>query len=392
MKDTIARQLETAVKSYEEQLQSEAKGIPEAENSLRWSKAHIPYEVIAPFMTRENLSRLAKQKCSRRTLFSLSGSRLRYEDRYLFWEDILSAVDILPTEWRAKICWDSLHSSDSWVPRERNGKVPYYNFNDYDHEALEGYVASSKWLVDAPLVRKWYCRLHKPDYELLACIDQKRVVNFPMRKKLLECIEDDDLPEFGLHYAMCCQHGNWTLLQDVLQKDAKKIFAWLVENDTDVFHSVNPYHLMVYCVVNLKSERAIEALRCIERRFPGTASQIDAFGNNLLWYTLHNHYSGVEPIGKLIIFLCQCGCRMDTTNHLGLSYSDVCKVATHAKHNPSQEDDFKEQVLHELLQTCHCSVLKAKALMWAYDKRFQKYFERNYTPDWVAVGMVFHCL
>lgn len=329
MKDAIAGQFIKAVKSYEEQLQNAAKGNPKAENALRWSMANVPYEVIAPFMIRENLVLLAGQKMARRTLFSLSGHRLRYEDRFLFWEDILSAVDVLPNEWRATICLDCLHSSESWNPRERNGCLPYYNPNDYNKEELSSYVVSSKWLVDAPLVRKWYCRLHKPGCEVLNCIDGRRPVNYPLRQGLMECIRQDDLPGFALLQAMSQNHTAWTLVKDVLDNNALAIFSWLVENDDTLFTNTTPYQLMVYAASNLKSSTAIHAISSIERRFPGTARKPDDFGNTLLWYCLHNkNILWFNENSRLVSFLKDCGCRQDTPNHLGLTFSDICRAVT----------------------------------------------------------------
>ena len=60
METNIAGQLAEAIRNYEEHLRMAAKGNSLKESALRWSKAHIPYKVIAPFMTRENLVLLAQ--------------------------------------------------------------------------------------------------------------------------------------------------------------------------------------------------------------------------------------------------------------------------------------------------------------------------------------------
>ena len=329
METNIAGQLAEAIRNYEEHLRTAAKGNSLKESALRWSKAHIPYKVIAPFMTRENLVLLAQQKMSRRLLVSLSRRQLRHEDRFLFWEDILSSSDLLPKEWRAEIFLDCFTSSENWRPCERNGTQPYYHFRDYDKERLSNYVVSSKWLVDAPLVRKWYCQLHKPGFEVLRCIDSRHAVKFPLREKQLEHIRQDDLPGFALLHTMLCQGSGWFLVQDVLRNNAHGIFAWLVENDASLLECITPFQLMVYAVANCSSKTAISAVECLEQHFPGTASKTDEFGNQPLWYCLHNKrivwFSETEP---LVAFLGECGCRREARNHLGLSFDDICQALT----------------------------------------------------------------
>ena len=333
MKDSIAQKLANVIRTYEDNLKNAAKGNPRKENALRLGKANIPYEIVAPFMSKENLALLGRQKMSRRMLCSLSRNKLRHEDRFLFWEAVLSAGECIPVEWRASIFLDCLRSSESWEPRERNGKVPYYNGRDYDKAELADYVVSSKWLVDAPLVRKWYCRLHKPGCELLTCIDQKREGNYPLRNKLLLYIEKDDLPGFGMLYTMSGAGTCWTLVRDILHKGAIRIFEWLLENEPSMSSAIKPYHLMVYAVANLTPKAAIEVVNCLELHSPGTVVRVDEFGNNLLWYSLHNKKARRdEHLKELIAFLCNSGCNPDSRNHLGLSYGDVRTADSTTKH------------------------------------------------------------
>lgn len=325
----IARQLEEDIRLFEERRMEKASGMPCMLASLRRQKAVIPYGVVAPYMTRENLQLLSQQKISRRLLVNLSSTKMVREDLFLFWEDILSAVDILPVEWRARIFLDCLLRSRSCTPHERCGRTPYYNFNNYDKDEMAGYVVSSKWLVDIPLVRKWYCRLHKPGAELLRCIDQRREVNYPMRCELMEFIRGDDLPGFGLMYTMTGQGANWTLVMDVLKNNATRIFDWLLENAPDMFAAINPYYLMVYAVSNLSMKMALHTVDALERCFPGTVAQRDEFGNNLLWYCLGNkRIDWYDTTCAMVDFLCRKGCESGLKNHLGLSFDDIRNALT----------------------------------------------------------------
>ena len=289
----------------------------------------MPYKLIAPYMISEHLAAMARQKISRKVLVSLSRNKLMDEDRFLLWEDVLSAVNELPAAWRAEIWLDVLHSSETWTPRERDGSIPYCNSRYYKSEEVSKRVISSKWLVDAPLVRRWYCRLHKPGYEILNCMDKTREVNYPLRDKMLVFISQDDLPGFGLRHTMNGKATGWTLVKDVLSYKAKAIFAWLVDNDETMFRNIKPYQLMVYAVSNLKSPMATHVIKCIENRFPGTASKTDAFGYNLLWYSMHNrNILWFKENSRLASFLCDCGCRRDAINHLGLSFDNIIQAMT----------------------------------------------------------------
>jgi hypothetical protein len=328
--EVIVRQLQEALRAYASQsLNNLSQFTAPLGSKMSWSRWHIPYEVVAPFLTPGNLASLARQKISQKLLVNLSRNWLRTEDRFLFWEDILSAIDIIPTAWRAEIWLDCATSSENWTPRERNGCLPYYNSRNYDREELSNFVVSSKWLVDAPLVRKWYCRLHKPGFELLNYMDGKRESNYPLRDKLQEVIRNDDLPSFALLHTMHGEVARRTLLKDVLNNNATAIFSWMVENNTALIARLKPYHLMVYAAANLPSATAIHAIKCLENSFPGTLASRDIFGNNLLWYCLHNkHILWFSANSRLVSFLCDCGCRRDSRNHLGLSLDDISKAMT----------------------------------------------------------------
>ncbi len=328
--EAIVQQLEDALRAYDlHHLNNQPKPKTPLASTSRWDRPNIPYEVIAPFMTHGNLASIARQKTSRRLLVKLSRNMLRMEDRFLFWEDILSSLDILPAEWRAEIWLDCANSSETWNPRERNGHLPCYDFRNYDRNELSNYVVSSKWLVDAPLVRKWYCRLHKPGYEPLSCIDQKRTVDYPLRSRLLECIREDDLPSFAIMVTLSDQIPRWSLVRDLLDNHATAIFSWLVENDTAMIARLNPFYLMVYAAANLSSATAIAIIKCLEEKFPRTLASRDAFGNSLLWYCLHNKsILWFSANSRLVSFLCECGCCRDSRNHLGLSLDDISKAMT----------------------------------------------------------------
>jgi hypothetical protein len=122
------------------------------------------------------------------------------------------------------------------------------------------------------------------------------------------------------------QGGGWGLLQDVLQNNARQIFAWLVD-DSSMIDPISPYQLMVYIVANLSTGMAVSAVESVERRFPKTMALRDEFGNQLLWYCLHNkRIAWCSENNDLVSCLCGHGCRRDNRNHLNLSFEDVCQA------------------------------------------------------------------
>lgn len=134
-------------------------------------------------------------------------------------------------------------------------------------------------------------------------------------------------------YTMSGAGTGWSLVRDILRNGSVRIFEWLLENEPSLCSTIKPYHLMVYAVANLTPKTAIEAINCLERHSPGTVVRLDEFGNNLLWYSLHNKKARRdEHLKELLAFLCKSGCNPDSRNHLGLSYGDVCTADASAKH------------------------------------------------------------
>jgi hypothetical protein len=319
--EAVYQQLNGAIDAYVRQRLNNSSAIKQRPDH------RIPYTVIAPFMTPDNLAALARQLSSGWMLTNLCRNVLRLEDRFLFMEDVLSAVEILPPPWRAKIWLECRNSSENWNPRERNGRVPYYNHREFNAEEMDGYVVTSKWLVDAPLIRKWYCRRSKPGSDVLRFINGLREMKYPLRDNLLPPIRKDDLPGFALLYAMSGVNAGWTLLKDVLTAGAHNIFKWLLENENDIFNSITPRNLMVFAAANLPDDSAINTIKTLEEKFPGTLASRDIFGNDLLWYSMHNNniFWCCKQQG-LAAFLIENGCRCDRPNHLNLTYDDICQI------------------------------------------------------------------
>lgn len=114
--------------------------------------------------------------------------------------------------------------------------------------------------------------------------------------------------------------GVW-LLNIILLHKKPNMLWFLMENDKLAKEFLDHRRILFYACANLEASDALELVEKAEKLQPGIAATcIDAFGRNLLWYTL---YSGNDCDTNLTDALVGYGCDPDAETAWNLNWRDM---------------------------------------------------------------------
>ena len=183
--------------------------------------------------------------------------------------------------------------------------------------------------------RRWYCEKRKPSYEDVRCsgllffekslntyrewqLEQGKVKVDPRVK---DAIESDSPAKLRILLDLEGKSLGVRLLNIILLHRKPNTLWFLMENDKLVKEFLNRRRILFYACANLGAEAALGLVERAEKLQPGIAATcVDAFGRNLLWYTL---YSGNDCDKNLTDALVGYGCDPDAETAWNLSWRDM---------------------------------------------------------------------
>ena len=141
-------------------------------------------------------------------------------------------------------------------------------------------------------------------------------------KQLYTALANDSISAFEMSRLIHNKSITSSLVLETLQYGAKKIFKMLLDKYSGKLFKIHSPAEWLFIICNkYAGEVAIEAVREIEKRFPGTVrSARDPWNANLLWNTFFNR-SKKMLIYELQDELINLGCDPDEKNDLGLSFN-----------------------------------------------------------------------
>ena len=145
----------------------------------------------------------------------------------------------------------------------------------------------------------------------------------PAWANVRDALIDDNVPGFGIRRTLMGGNLSFSLIAEILNRKAWKIFRHLIENDLEELEKAIPLEEIVCHVVSqFFDKEAIPVLEMLEEARPGIIAGFrDALGQNLLWYGMANPQScRFHPNCQLTAFLIQHGCSPDHLTHIGLSW------------------------------------------------------------------------
>ena len=122
-----------------------------------------------------------------------------------------------------------------------------------------------------------------------------------------------------MQLSVACKCVDMRLLIVILALHKAKMMEWLLENDERTKKLLGECRMLFYVCAHWPYKDATAWLEKAEARQPGIIqSSVDAFGRNLLWYTLYNRRHG-----RADDTLLRHGCDPDTETVWGLSWRDM---------------------------------------------------------------------
>ena len=269
---------------------------------VKRKRKYFHYSAIASYMTHENLAILAQHRMSRKILQSIL-AKLETSDRVLLCHDVLSAVDIVPDEWRATVFANSFTFNNAY---------PADSISDNELE----------WLIHFQQFRKKYCQHGRPGNKELQCLDFAPPKNKPWSPKLQFSITQDHIPSFMLLAPMEQPEITPAMLVQILDDGALGIFSTLLEHDDVLPIKLTLKQILYYTVSHLDDRTGLDIINLLERKQPGiVADTVDPLGNDLLWYSMYNYRIPWFMHGCMMIDkLQELGCNPARVNHLRLTF------------------------------------------------------------------------
>ena len=186
-------------------------------------------------------------------------------------------------------------------------------------------IAKRQALIDDVNVRMEYCFQKRAGYKYLRNIDRiprKAGSNVEWVRK---SAEKDCVPQFGIDYSLHGEKFCKDIVWELTKSNAPKCLLWLMSKCKDFFCNYPVKEMLFFACANMTEKMGTAVVKYLSRRFPyKVATCIDEFGNNPLWYLLHNKYvSWWDPSCKMVEALVKAGCRPDALNHLALSFQKM---------------------------------------------------------------------
>ena len=289
-------------------------------------RRYVSYNEIASRLTPELIEGIAHCTTKKYSLLKLA-RLINASSRFDFWKKIFECRDLLTKEEFFQIWYRALNDRGSIFFQEVEvpfGKVAYFS-NLHEETLLVTLPLTDAILIDNPSVKFRYTQVRKPGWKMVRGMMGRRWQTLRLPEMLRNSIEEDNPGKFNISRDMSGQKLSFSLLGEVMEKKAFKIFRMLLKEE-ELFQKVIPMdELCAHISGSYTDDLSVPLLCSIEEVFPGTLKEIrDGWGRNLLWYALHNRKTiWFHPKCGLTKCLLQYGCDPDNTNHLGLSWRYV---------------------------------------------------------------------
>ena len=294
---------------------------------LRTKTYNNHYKLIAEFLTDESLKEIGSSLMGGEILIWAS-HKLAHNSRYLFWERILGKRQFFSDSLIADLWYElftDCGNANHQHPVEADGTESDFAWEDIEVEQLRSSVITSPLLIDSPTVRHRYCQTRKTGWETLRYLRaggrQWRML--PRWTGVRSEIRGDNVPGFEMGRVMLGCGLFFSLVAEILDNGAWKIFRHLLENDLEEMEAIVPLdEIACHVVSQFPDSRSIPALELLDEFRPGLVGQFtDAFGQNLLWYGMHNPSTcWFHPGCKLTAYLLAQNCLPEAPTNIGLSW------------------------------------------------------------------------
>lgn len=207
-------------------------------------------------------------------------------------------------------------------------------------ERLRNSLVTDPLFVDDPECCYRYCVLQKLGWEMLRYTIGRRHVKARMTAPMRAALKEDDAAAFAISLDLSGIGVSYSLIWEVVTASAMKILRNLFESGRipeAVLTLPELCCLLVAKFPEFPDNKAIKILGAIEEWHPGTIGGVrDAFGRNLLWYTIHNPTTlwFADDIG-IPEFLMTHGCSPENANQVGLTWRELCEALT-----PEQKERY----------------------------------------------------
>ncbi len=197
-------------------------------------------------------------------------------------------------------------------------------------ERLRNSLVTDSLFVDDPECCYRYCVLQKPGWEMLRYTIGRRHLKARMTAPMRAALKEDDAAAFAISLDLSGIGVSYSLIWEVLQAGAMKILRNLFETGRIPEAVITLPELCCLLVAEFPDDKATTILYAIERWHPGTIGGVrDAFGRNLLWYTVHNPETvWFADDNGLAHFLMIFGCSPENANQAGLNWRELCEALT----------------------------------------------------------------
>jgi len=294
---------------------------------LRTKKYNNPYKAIAEFMSEEALKAIGRSQMGEEILLWAS-HKLAHNSKYLFWSQLLEhrhcfSENFIFSIWFALFidCGNSKHQH----PVEADGTENDFGWEDIDVEQLRNSVITSPLLIDSSTVLHRYCQAQKPGWKTMRYLRAggRQWRTLPGWAGVRSDIEGDNVPGFEMGRVMRGGGLSFSLIAEILNNGANKIFRHLLENDLEELEAAVPLEeIACHVTAQFPDQYSVPVLELLEEVRPGIVGQFrDVFGQNLLWYGMHNPLTcWFHPQCKLTAYLLEKGCSPDAPTTVGLSW------------------------------------------------------------------------
>ena len=197
-------------------------------------------------------------------------------------------------------------------------------------ERLRNSLSTDPLFVDDPECCYRYCVLQKPGWEMLRYTIGRRHLKARMTAPMRAALQEDDAAAFAISLDLSGIGVSYSLIWEVVTAGAMKILRNLFESGRIPEAVLTLPELCCLLVAEFPENKAITILYEIERWHPGTIGGVrDAFGRNLLWYTIHNPETvWFADDNGIPQFLMTHGCSPENANQAGLTWRELCEALT----------------------------------------------------------------
>ena len=250
---------------------------------------NVAYSAIKEYLSDENILFIARHPQGRVSLHNIAG-KIRNSDKSMFFERIYQLRSSLPPRELMLVYLEAIQS--------RNDVFEFIKFNSEPHKAK---IPGQAW-----------------GYQ-----QERRIRIIRLSDGISSALENDSIPQFVMYKDMTGQNISFSFIYRVLEAGAGKILGYLIKNKL-IANVISADAIIAYVVCHLQPEDAEKVLRGVQEVLPGCLANFrDAFGRNLLWYTMYRKYDIKEwndPQNKLTDFLLSAGCTPDNKNALGIPW------------------------------------------------------------------------